>query len=114
MSAPLSTPWGLAQHRKEMIPGVWSVDTAGHGGFWLSPERRDQLPAWARLAPSTYCSKPEWWEEDCEAAIPLLVWLDEFHAAGLCLELDRAGLIRSARFGNRWMPSFETETEVAV
>jgi len=60
-----STPWGPAQQAKELAPGIISYSTAGHGGFWLSSYRRKRLnyaQSWLKTA--------EWWEEDCDWAIP--------------------------------------------
>jgi hypothetical protein len=65
-----STPWGAAQEAREVIPGFWTVSCAGHGGVKLDRARHARLPAGAR--------KPGgWFEEDCEAAIPMLAFFDE-------------------------------------
>lgn len=61
-----SSPWGRIQ-TVDAIPdvgGMVSVSTAGHGGLWVPPDRRaDMPPGWRTRA---------WFEEDCEAAIPIL------------------------------------------
>jgi hypothetical protein len=72
-----SSPWGSVQHQHEIAPGIISVSTAGHGGIWLSFERQAQLPAWALQVPSSYCSKPMWWEEDCESQVIMYVFFEE-------------------------------------
>jgi hypothetical protein len=72
-----SSPWGSVQHQHEIAPGIISVSTAGHGGIWLSPERQAQLPAWALEISSSYCEKPTWWEEDCEAMVIAYVFWEE-------------------------------------
>ena len=72
-----NSPWGEIQHRTTLAEGIVAVSTAGHGGIWLSPERRLQLPKGARQIASTYCQKPAWWEEDCEAMVPLYVFFDD-------------------------------------
>jgi hypothetical protein len=72
-----SSPWGLVQSQYELAPGIIKVSTAGHGGIWLSPERQAQLPGWALQVPSSYCPKPMWWEEDCEAQIVMYVFWEE-------------------------------------
>lgn len=77
MSRIFSSPWGAVQHQEILADGIIFVDTAGHGGIWLSPERAAQLPNWAHSIASTYCSKPTWWEEDCEAVVPMYVFFDE-------------------------------------
>lgn len=77
------SPWGPIEQTERLADGIVRVHTAGHGGIWLSPERREQLAAespWVanvfRTTPA-YCEKPTWWEEDCEALIPIFIWLEE-------------------------------------
>lgn len=72
-----ASPWGQVQHQEQLADGIIMVDTAGHGGIWLSPDRQRQLPDWAHKTASTYCPKPTWWEEDCEALVPMYVFFDE-------------------------------------
>jgi hypothetical protein len=71
------SPWGPVQDQEQLADGIVQVHTAGHGGIWLSPERQAALPDWARCVSSGYCAKPTWWEEDCEAAVPMYVFFDE-------------------------------------
>ena len=63
----MRTPWGAAQTARVLIDGIGQVSTAGHGGFKLSKERNAQVPLYMRQ-PSG------WYEEDCEVAIPLVVF----------------------------------------
>lgn len=71
------TPWGPAQHGKEIAPGIWSVDTAGHGGFYLHEIRLKQLhPAWKGFV--GYSGSYQWFEEDCDWAIVALCFPDHF------------------------------------
>ena len=63
-SVGCSSPWGTIQHDSIVAPGVHMVDTAGHGGLWVAPHRRAELPpGWRKRA---------WLEEDCEASIGIL------------------------------------------
>jgi hypothetical protein len=71
------SPWGTIDGIEVMAEGILRVFTPSHGGIWLSPERRATLPAWAHTVNSTFCAKPRWWEEDCEAAVPLLAFYDD-------------------------------------
>lgn len=72
---PKETPWGPWQKIQEIIPGVWLVHTASHGGYWLTPERLAEMPAVLREGPQTGSEKPfdlseinaGWFEEDNEA-----------------------------------------------
>jgi hypothetical protein len=56
---PTSSMWGGVQHAKEYGPGVWSVSTADHGGFILSPARNVVVPECLRSDSGQY-------EEDCD------------------------------------------------
>jgi hypothetical protein len=67
----MSTPWGRADHVKELIPGAWFVGTPSHGGVKLSRERNAQMPPYMRQAGG-------WYEEDCHWAMPYLVFWPEF------------------------------------
>ena len=58
------SPWGPIQHLTVLAEGVIEVETAGHGGIWLSAERLAQMPADER-------STDGWYEQDCEAVFPL-------------------------------------------
>lgn len=58
----MRTPWGAAQHVQPLAEGIAFVSTPRHGGVHLSPERKEQMPADLRRT---------WFEEDCEAALPL-------------------------------------------
>jgi hypothetical protein len=65
---PKTSPWGQVQDADELAPGIWRVHTASHGGIFLTPQRHAELPANAR---ETTYSKGGWFEEDCDALIPL-------------------------------------------
>lgn len=68
------SPWGEVEHAYEIAPGIVRVGTPSHGGIWLSAQRIAHLPAWALAVGSGYAPKPYWWEEDCEAVVPLYVF----------------------------------------
>jgi hypothetical protein len=76
-----STPWGRVQHQKQIAPGLVQCDTAGHGGYWLSPERWQKLRA---LFP-TQCSYggEQWLEEDCDWALAALAFPECFDARSI-------------------------------
>lgn len=75
-TCPRDTPWGRADHVKQVIPGMWWVSTPSHGGFYLSLERMLRMPDWA-IATPRWADGP-WFEEDCEWCIPVIVFWDEF------------------------------------
>ena len=72
MRPPNKTPWGDAQHTEPLLPGVWFVETAGHGGVWLSEERRKQIPA------NLQNHDNQWYEEDCEFSLVVCALRDEW------------------------------------
>jgi hypothetical protein len=79
------TPWGKANNVDEIRPGIWRVDTPGHGGYKLSRSRNAQVPESHR--------KPGgWYEEDCDWSIPLLVFASEFNAEEVDLASKTAGI----------------------
>ena len=64
------SPWGSVQERKVYAPGIGSVSTAGHGGFYIT-----QHAAVERRLPTACTSRGinqggfYWFEEDCDWAI---------------------------------------------
>ena len=67
-----NTPWGVADTKHEEAPGVVFYGTPSHGGYWLSPERQAQLN-WSQ----NWLSSAEWWEEDCDWAIPFYFFRED-------------------------------------
>ena len=66
----MNTPWGKADSVYPIIDGIVSVATSSHGGLKLSDERQAAVPSYMqRLA--------GWYEEDCEWAIPFVVFEQE-------------------------------------
>ena len=63
----LSTPWGSIQQCYTIAEGVVQIDTARHGGLWLSPERVAQLPP--EYEP--FLKNKQWAEEDEDAPLAL-------------------------------------------
>lgn len=83
---PTLCPWGQIDHADQLVPGVWSVGTPGHGGFLLSPERQAAMPEAARRAGAAY-------EEDAEWSLVALTFADEFSAI-CCGERTMADIAR--------------------
>lgn len=76
------TPWGSAQYAEEVVPGIVSVGTAGHGGVKLSPERNAAIPAPLR-------NRSGWYEEDCEVSIVGMYHPDAARSAGYYSPADQ-------------------------
>jgi hypothetical protein len=69
------TPWGTADHAEILADGIVVVGTPGHGGVKLSPERQRSVPRALRV-------NGGWYEEDCEANIPAMLWPEAFARGG--------------------------------
>jgi len=67
-----STPWGETQQAEELAPGIISYSTASHGGIWLSAKRRESLNY-----EKNWLNTGEWWEEDCDWAIPFYYFRED-------------------------------------
>jgi hypothetical protein len=67
---PTQTPWGVADHREELIPGIVFVGTPSHGGYWISAQRKKEMPEVLR-------TKSGWYEEDCDWALVYLAFADD-------------------------------------
>lgn len=63
------TPWGAPQDMHHAGTGIAVIGTAGHGGIKLSAERNRKIPKPLRRPGG-------WYEEDCEAGIPMWVFPD--------------------------------------
>lgn len=55
------TNWGHAQEASEIAPGIYHIVTGGHGGYYLSPERYEQMPEQLRQCSFT---KDRFFDED--------------------------------------------------
>lgn len=83
-TCPATTPWGAAQQRETLAPGIVSVSTAGHGGIWLSPDRaRELVKRFPGFVPFT--GHGNWLEEDCDWAIAAIAWPEAFDAENLAI-----------------------------
>jgi hypothetical protein len=76
----MNTPWGSTQGQDTLAPGIVSVYTAGHGGIVLSPERQKQLLAKGVEPNSNFLKSNQYWEEDCDWAIPFYHFADDIKA----------------------------------
>lgn len=89
------TPWGQAHgaylyHEKNGVEQIVFYYTAGHGGYYVSDDMLGQLPDNFKNF-RTFTGKPNWFEEDCDAAIvlasfPLVFGLDRAEQGRQALE----------------------------
>src|SRR4051794_1640047 len=56
---PVHSPWGEVQPATRFADGIYSVSTAGHGGFKVSDE-------FNKLIPEPFRADGGWYEEDCD------------------------------------------------
>lgn len=72
---PTSTPWGHADSRDCLAPGLWTVSTPGHGGYWMSPARADHFRATFPTFDG-YAPLP-WLEEDLDCCAAVVLFAPE-------------------------------------
>ena len=72
---PSNSPWGEVQHRQEEAPGIVFLETAGHGGYWVSKQRFDAMPEHLRC--NSRGKALRFFEEDCEVALVALAFPEE-------------------------------------
>jgi hypothetical protein len=61
---PKNSPWGIVDHGERFAEGVFFVSTPSHGGFKLAAVHNVLIPA-------AFRREDGWYEEDCDAAIPM-------------------------------------------
>jgi hypothetical protein len=61
---PKHSPWGAVDHGERICEGMFFVSTASHGGFKLAAKHNVLIPA-------AFRREGGWYEEDCDAAIPM-------------------------------------------
>ncbi len=79
------SPWGAVQQCDEMAPGIWNVTTASHGGIVLDQAHADRIPA--DIEPFTGSRRH--WEEDCDWAVPMLVFAAEIKPTADVLKMAK-------------------------
>jgi hypothetical protein len=84
MKPPTSSPWGYIEETTRLADGIYFVSTASHGGIWLSRERQKEI---GRKSP--FLKSAEWWEEDCDWAIPAYYFQHEIKATGHAVRTKR-------------------------
>jgi len=98
------TPWGMADFATELAPGIISYQTPSHGGIWLSKERRKSIHY-----KNNFGGTPEWWEEDCDWAIPYIVFQNDIKAHGKAYKFEE-NLEAAKSIVKKYHPGFKEET----
>lgn len=88
--------WGPVQTCTKIADGIWSVGTAGHGGYVLSEERAKQFKEIMPHFSSTFSSYREF-EEDMDCIAVVLAFPECFSKAGLEKAVKIAARAKSYR-----------------
>ena len=84
---PATTPWGIAHIATQILPGIWEVSTASHGGMILSDERQAAMPEALGRASAAY-------EEDVDWSLVVLAFEAEFRSSALRFSPHHVDLAR--------------------
>jgi hypothetical protein len=57
---PQWSDWDAIQEAEQILPGIWSVSTASHGGLILSGERQEAMPEALRIEGGSYEEDVNW------------------------------------------------------
>lgn len=71
-----NSPWGRVQRRTTIAKGIVWMTTAGHGGFRLSRDRWEAMPAHLKACSFT---SDEFFEEDCAYCAVVLAFPAHFN-----------------------------------
>jgi len=71
-----TTPWGYADHVREIAPGIIEYSTPSHGGIYLSAELLEAMPS--KFRSFTPWAGDGWYEEDCDWAIAVVSFPEIF------------------------------------
>ena len=91
------SPWGLIDFATLLADGITAVETPSHGGVKVSRELNEQIPSIAR-------DPDGWYEEDCEFAIPFIVFRDILAKSGDKYTLK--GIEYAPKSLLRWFPQY--------
>ncbi len=78
MKQIINTPWGIADRAEVLADGIISYGTPSHGGIRLSLARQASIPDGTK----NWLGGKEWWEEDCDWAVPYVLFADDITAHG--------------------------------
>jgi hypothetical protein len=100
---PDETPWGHKQEEWD-IGGFWWVSTPRHGGIYLTPNQRKDIPD--LIKPHSSDAEGIWWEEDSAWSLPVVYLLSQRPHESLSDEedylLERAHNTARDSFPDEW------------
>lgn len=91
------SPWGKIDYLTTLIEGVENVSTPSHGGIKLSRKRNAAVPEYMRR-------EGGWYEEDCDWAIPFVVFEAELAEKGNGPSRDAIGREAHKDTLRNWRP----------
>lgn len=97
---PEMTPWGPKQEEWEVAGFSW-VSTPRHGGIYLTPEQRKDIPD--LIKPHSSDAEGTWWEEDNAWSLPVVYLLSQRPHGSLSDEEDYL-LERAHNTARDWFP----------
>lgn len=74
---PKSSPWGQIDGAQTLAPGIVTVSTPGHGGIHLDRKHSAIIKKLLGDSFKNFLDSWTWWEEDCDWAIPWIVFFHE-------------------------------------
>lgn len=80
-----STPWGWADHYENLGQGIFNVQTASHGGFFVPLCMLGCIPQAQREWAKKWSGSEQWYEEDCCWACVAVAFPDLFGADTVAL-----------------------------
>ncbi len=104
----MQTPWGQSDGKEILAEGIVSYTTPSHGGIRLSPERQAELGYSANFLKSA-----EWWEEDCDWAVPYLFFSGAIRAYDKAYHFEE-NLALALEIVKRYHPNFNWSTRRTV
>lgn len=103
-NANRETPWGYSDFRRVLAPGIIEYCTPSHGGIWLSDHRQQQLLN-KGLTIKNFLKSEEWWEEDCDWAIPFVIFAEDIKKHGSYDSEHFEFALKAAKESNKyWHP----------
>lgn len=112
----MHTPWGHADHIEKIAPGIEGVSTPGHGGIHLDAAHIKRLPA---AIGAGYSGSRAWWEEDCDWAVPFLLFEKEMLGWG-CVKRMGVEKVRTCaretleRYNPEWLKAIDNHLTTLV
>ncbi len=111
MSKPMTSIWGDVQWCSELAPGIVLVSTASHGGIILDAAHTARVPR--EIEP--FHGSRDSWEEDCDIAVPLILFAAEMVDHAREIPTDQAVKARAFLAGYRpqWLEAIDKALSAA-